>query len=181
MIVIGNGESRRDIDLNCIKSAKIGCNAIHRDCYVEHLVCVDKKTIEEAYAAGLTDTKIWTRDNLPEPPQGNQRADHPRHWGSGPYALLLATTMSDYIHIIGFDLWSSNRLVNNIYKDTPNYSSANSHAVDPRYWIYQISRIFLTYPDKYFIVYNKADWVLPESWRLANVEFKTLDNLTNKL
>jgi hypothetical protein len=79
--------------------------------------------------------------------------------------------------MIGFDLWSETRLVNNIYKNTDGYSKSDSHAVDPRYWIYQISRIFLENSDKYFIVYNKDDWALPESWRLANVTFKTLDNL----
>jgi len=78
---------------------------------------------------------------------------------------------------VGFDLYSKNNLVNNIYKDTSAYQSSTSHAVDPRYWIYQIGRIFLENTDKYFIVYNLPGWVLPKEWHLANVEFKTLDNI----
>lgn len=177
MIVIGNGESRQGIDISKLSGTKIGCNAIHRDFVVDHLVCVDSATLTEALNSNLTQTQIWSRETLPEPPQGNQRSDQPRHWGSGPYAVLLATTMAKEIKMIGFDLWSETQLVNNIYKDTNGYSNSKSHAVDPRYWVYQISRIFLENSDKYFIVYNKHNWVLPDSWRLANVEFKLLDNL----
>lgn len=181
MIVIGNGESRQGIDISKLSETKIGCNAIHRDFFVDHLVCVDQGPLKEALAANLTSTTIWHRDNLPETPQGNQRADLPKHWGSGPYAVLLATTMADNVRMIGFDLWSETRLVNNIYKDTNHYANSNSHAVDPRYWVYQISRIFLANPDKYFIVYNKEGWILPESWRLANVVFKTLDKVYSEM
>lgn len=177
MIVIGNGESRAGIDLNKIHDTKIGCNAIHRDFHVDHLVCVDIRTLKEAQSRNLTNTDIWSRDNLPPVLDGNQRADLPQHWGSGPYAVLLATTLSNDIKLIGFDLYSENRLVNNIYKDTANYDKADRPAVDPKYWIYQISRIFTAHPDKYFTVYNQAGWQLPDSWRLANVEFKTLDTI----
>jgi len=185
LIVIGNGESRRNIDLNEIPSLKIGCNAVHRDFHVDHLVCIDRLPLQEAINSNLNSTKIWTREEysrysvntLPPIPQGNQRADQTRNWGSGPYAILLALNFSDIIHIVGFDLYSTNNLVNNIYKDTSAYQSSTSHAVDPRYWIYQISRIFLENTDKYFIVYNLPGWVLPKEWCLANVEFKTLDNI----
>jgi hypothetical protein len=185
LIVIGNGESRRSIDLNEIPSLKIGCNAVHRDFHVDHLVCIDRLPLQEAIKSNLKSTTIWTREEysqysvntLPSIPQGNQRADQTRHWGSGPYAILLGLQFSDTVHIVGFDLYSKNNLVNNIYKDTDSYQSSTSHAVDPRYWIYQISRIFLENTDKYFVVYNLPGWVLPKEWCLANVEFKTLDNI----
>lgn len=177
MIVLGNGESRAGINLDELHDTKIGCNAIHRDFYVDHLVCVDVRTLKEAQASNLTNTTIWSRETLPQVPDGNQRADLPQHWGSGPYAVLLATTMSNDIKLIGFDLYSNNQLVNNIYKNTANYSTADKPAVDPKYWVYQISRIFAANTDKYFRVYNKAGWQLPDSWRLANVEFKTLDTI----
>ena len=185
LIVIGNGESRRSIDLSQIPSLKIGCNAVHRDFHVDHLVCIDRLPLQEAIKSNLKSTTIWTREEysqysvntLPSIPQGNQRADQTRHWGSGPYAILLGLQFSDTVHIVGFDLYSKNNLVNNIYKDTDSYQSSTSHAVDPRYWIYQISRIFLENTDKYFVVYNLPGWVLPKEWCLANVEFKTLDNI----
>jgi hypothetical protein len=181
MIVIGNGESRAGLDLNKIHDIKIGCNAIHRDFYVDHLVCVDAGTLREARASNLSNTVIWSRETLPPVPDGSQRADLPQHWGSGSYAVLLAAQMSNHIKILGFDLFSSNQLVNNIYKGTAHYSAADKPAVDPKYWVYQISRIITAYPDKYFTVYNKAGWQLPPSWQLANVEFKTLDNVVAML
>lgn len=186
MIVIGNGESRKNIDLDKLTSPKIGCNSIYKDFFVDHLVCVDRLPFLDAYSAKVADMAIWTRldyikkeyaNALPEPPQGSQRADNAIHWGSGPYAVLLSTFFSDTISLIGFDLYSSNGLVNNIYKGTPNYSPSSQHAVDPKYWIYQISRVFQENNDKYFIVYNNESWVMPNSWCLANVEFKTLDTL----
>jgi hypothetical protein len=186
MIVIGNGESRKGVDLTAINDTKIGCNAIHRDMYVDHIVCVDPAPLKEALAAQLKCTTVWTRPEyilntnasvLPNPPSGNQRPDHVRHWGSGSYAVLLGALLSDTIHIVGFDLYSKDRLVNNLYKDTVNYSSSNSRAVDPSYWIYQISRIMQANSDKYFIVYNIEGWQLPSQWQLDNVVFKKLDTI----
>ena len=48
MLVIGNGESRKHIDVDAINDTKIGCNAILRDYLVEHLICVDRKMVREA-------------------------------------------------------------------------------------------------------------------------------------
>lgn len=185
MLIIGNGESRAAIDIDRIDNKKIGCNAIHRDFFVDHLVCVDRRALTEAVSSDLPDTQIWTREEylsnrckkLPDVPQGNQRADQPRHWGSGPYAILLATEFSSEIHIIGFDLYGQNSLINNVYKGTTCYADPESRAVDPRYWIYQIGRIFLEHPDKYFVIYNTAEWILPTSWFLENVKLKNLDSI----
>jgi hypothetical protein len=145
--------------------------------------------LKEALSANLGKTKVWTRpeyvvagcDAVPDVPQGNQRPDQPKHWGSGPYAVLIAASLSREIHMVGFDLYSKNNLVNNVYKGQPHYSAADSPAVDPRYWIYQISRVFSDNPDKYFIVYNTEDWAMPDTWCLANVELKTLDSIRSTL
>jgi hypothetical protein len=191
MLAIGNGESRKRLSLT--KHA-VGCNALHRDFEVDHLICVDRRCLLEALQSSNTkSTKIYTRKEwigtvkdtrvqlVPELPyQGNNRADDPWHWGSGPFAVLLAAQLDNTVEIIGFDLYGKNNLVNNIYKDTKNYSQSDKKSVDPSYWIYQISKIFQCYPDKYFTVYNDRDWSLPESWNLANVKFETLDNYRSK-
>jgi hypothetical protein len=187
--VFGNGESRKNLNLNCFIETKIGCNAIHRDYYVEHLVCVDRRMVQEAldteFKGIIYTRKEWShffKNNpvtlLPDLPYtGNTRPDEPSQWGSGPYAVLLGATLDNNINLFGFDLHSPTRYVNNIYKDTANYDAATKPAIDPRYWIYQISKVFLNFPDKYFTVYNIEGWEPPESWILANVLFKTLDNL----
>lgn len=186
MIVIGNGESRKGIDL---PYHSIGCNAIHRDYEIEHIVCVDQRCVREALASPATHRSvIYTRPDIiklhrnadlkpiPEIPfEGTIRADQPQHWGSGGFALLIAATMSNDIKLIGFDVWGNGQQINNVYKDTENYNSATSRAVDPSYWIYQFSRVFKHYNDKYFTIYNNNSWQMPKEWNLDNVEFKTLD------
>ena len=192
MLVIGNGESRRDIDINSLDYTKIGCNAILRDAKVEHLVCVDKPMLREAVNSSYhKNSKVYTRKNLfvqhqleknirmvPDLPYaGNERADDPIHWGSGPYAVLLAAKLAtDDVHLLGFDLYSTDNRVNNVYKDTSNYSLSFKSAVDPRYWIYQIGKIFEHFPNTRFIIHQDETWQLPKSWKLSNV---SLDNISN--
>jgi len=188
VLVIGNGESRKNINFNQISTIKVGCNAIIRDYQVDHLVCIDRRTLIEATENSQYQGIIYTRADwlrmtkdprvvlVPSLPyQGTTRPDDPTHWGSGPYALLIATSLSETISLVGFDLWSRTSTVNNVYKDTKNYDASNKRAVDPRYWIYQISRVFQCYSNKYFIVYNDKEWIMPDSWKLDNVQFKTLD------
>jgi hypothetical protein len=188
MIVVGNGESRKDINLTNLKNI-VGCNALHRDYRVDHLICVDRRCVLEALnSPNCTNTKIYTRPEwlghfnhsnlLPVPVlpyDGELRQDDPFQWGSGGFALVLAAQLSDRIDIIGFDLWGNGKQVNNIYKDSKNYAKTDSHSVDPSYWIYQVGRVFECYPDKYFTVYNADGWQMPDMWQLANVNFKTID------
>ena len=189
IFVFGNGESRKDLNLNCITDPKVGCNAIHRDYYVDHLVCVDRRMVQEALDAQFKGT-IYTRTDwshffknnpvtlLPDLPYtGNTKPDEPFQWGSGPYAVLLAAMLDDHINLVGFDLHSPNQFVNNVYKDTANYAESSKPAVDPRYWVYQISKVFECFPDKYFVVFNNTEWQMPSSWHLANVKFKTIDSI----
>ena len=97
ILVVGNGESRKDVNINNIPMKKIGCNAIYRDYYVDHLVCVDKRMCQEAINAGFQkNSKIYTRHDwvgyfqnkrnlrtVPELPfTGYERWDVPWHWGA---------------------------------------------------------------------------------------------------
>lgn len=186
--VIGNGESRRSFQFDTNQEI-IGCNAIHRDMVVNHLVCCDRRMVEEAVANPSTENiNIYTRPRhyqdfkkikkhknvhlLPDLPYaGTTRADEAIHWNSGPFAILLAAKLGyKTINIIGFDLHSTTKKVNNIYKNTANYSSSQSAAVDPGYWIYQIQKIFDCYPDIEFNVFNTKDWQLPQQWIRPNIK-----------
>ena len=195
VVVIGNGESRRHLNLQEYKSkyTLIGCNAIHRDIQVNHLICCDRRMAAEATENLQTkNTLIYVRPSwfhffrkiqknknirtVPELPyKGELKRDDPDHWGSGGYAVLLAALLGfEEIEIIGFDLYSIDRAVNNIYKDTQNYSKSNSPPVDPSYWIYQIEKIFCYYPKTKFIIKNKSNWIMPQEWRKNNVSFVAL-------
>lgn len=184
MVVIGNGTSRKKIDFDKIDEVKIGCNAIFRDYFVEHLVCCDKRIVKQAleYHNNIYTRPRWNNDfgvnPLPLLPYtGTNRQDDPFHWGTGPYAILLATTLSNNIKIVGFDLYGINGKVNNIYSDTEGYSSADSSQVDYSYWIYQIGKVFQYNPDKKFTIYQIKDWIMPKQWNYGNISLDTLDNL----
>ena len=192
MLVIGNGESRASVNINKLNYTKIGCNAILRDFKVDHLVCVDKRMLVEAFDSSYhKHAQVHTRRNnfvhyrleknirmVPDLPYvGDQRPDDPIHWGAGPYAVLLAAKLTqDDIHLLGFDLYSADKRVNNVYKDTVNYSHAHKSAVDPRYWIYQIGKIFECFPNTRFIVHND-DFELPKAWKHSNISLDTISNL----
>ena len=182
MLVIGNGESRKFLDLSQINRNKVACNAAHRDLKVDHLVCVDRKTLEEAVSEH---NRIYTRTQwlgrykdhnnvfpVPDLPySGIQRWDDAWHWGSGPYAILLAAQLTtiNRVDVVGFDLYSKNNRVNNVYKGTKNYAAENKAAVDPRYWIYQISKVFEIYNNTEFVIHQPEDWEQPTSWKKSNV------------
>lgn len=185
--VIGNGESRIGLDLNKIYP-KIGCNAIYRDYNVDHLICVDRRMVKEALAKKVNSV-IYTRKDwfrsfpyplmpVPDLPYtSDARPDQPIHWGSGPYAVLVATTMDETIGLIGFDLYSKTKTINNVYKDTENYDKKEKNPIDPRYWIHQIGKVFESYPRKKFIVYQETSWNLPKQWNHPNVSLDKYDNI----
>ena len=188
MLVIGNGESRVGIDIDAIDDLKIGCNAIIRDYYVDHLICVDRRMVKEAILTRTpniytrtdwvnefkTDKRVTTVPQLPY--KGKERPDEPFQWGSGPYAVLLAAKLSTDVSLIGFDLYSQTKQINNVYKGTKNYNDTDYRAVDPRYWVHQIGKVFEIYNRRLFTIYQKADWELPKAWNHPNV---MVDNISN--
>lgn len=195
VIVVGNGESRKYIDLKKPKIPIIGCNALHRDFCVDHLITCDRRMLHEAVISPNTaNTKIYVRPEnyhhfrkmvkdkrihrLPELPyQGVLRQDEPRNWGSGSYATLIAAQSDfDDIILLGFDLYGIEDKVNNLYKNTQNYLSGDKPAVDPSYWRYQIGKVLDCYPKKRFIIYNNRDWIMPSNWQKNNVEQRYLSS-----
>ena len=133
-LVIGNGESRKGINLNKFKNFEtVGCNALHRDIAVDHLVCCDRRMVEESITSNNTiNTKIYVRDEwyryfrkirkdkriqcLPSIPyQSDRKQDKPINWGSGPYAILVAANLQPKkITLLGFDLYGLEGNANNI-------------------------------------------------------------------
>jgi hypothetical protein len=194
-VVIGNGESRRNTNLETyrLEYKLIGCNALHRDTIVDHLICCDRRMAAEATENTQTkDTLIYVRPswfhyfrkiqknknirlvpNLPY--KGDFKRDDPDHWGSGGFAVLLAASLEfDTIELIGFDLYPISENVNNIYKGTQNYSKAVSQPVDPSYWVYQIGQVFKFFPKSQFIIRNHQTWSIPQEWQKNNVTFVAL-------
>lgn len=175
--VIGNGQSRKNFVLDSIQDYTIGCNAVYRDYKCDELVAVDMRMVNEI----LTNNNhlpVYTRQDwvdhysdlrvrfLPDLPfNGELKADQPFHWNSGPYSILLAALKNPIeIHLIGFDLWSKNDRVNNVYKDTANYAKSSTSNIDPSLWIYQLEKLFRHYPQIQFIQHQETNWQIPPSW-----------------
>lgn len=194
-VVIGNGESRRYINLDNFKSTHtlIGCNALHRDIKIDHLVCCDRRMVDEAINnPNIDDTLIYVRDSWyhyfrkilknkkiqrlpPIPVTGELKRDNADHWGSGCYAILLAAHLGfTEITLVGFDLYPIKERVNNLYKGTQNYAKNDAQAVDYSFWVYQTSLVFRHYPLVEFTIINHTGWVMPKEWQKNNVKFVAL-------
>ena len=100
---------------------------------MNHLICCDRKMVLESIAeTDLQKTTVYTRpeyihmhpllQSLPTLPYTSDlRQDQPMHWGSGPYAVLLATQLNSENHtinLLGFDLYGQGEHINNVYKDS---------------------------------------------------------------
>ena len=203
VLVMGNGESRSSINIQNLlgKISLVGCNAIHRDAVVNHLVCCDERMVREAVENPNTaSTFIHVREHafqwfrkvqkhkniilLPDiPNQEHNRIDQSRNWGSGTYALLVASQLPDIkkIYLLGFDLYGNDKLVNNLYKNTKNYSAGGSHSIDPSYWIWQAAKVFKLFPDIKYSIVNHDHWLMPPEWKKSNVGFLSIDNFKNQL
>jgi hypothetical protein len=198
-LVFGNGESRSNINLIPFykRYTLIGCNAIFRDQPIDHLICCDRRMVEESLSVdGFT---IYTRprhyfdyrkikknkriSRLPNLPyHANEKKDQEIHWGSGPYAILLACQLDfKNIYLIGFDLYGIENRINNIYKGTKNYLHEDSRSVDPSYWIYQIKKLFQIFNDRNFVVLNLESWKMPREWKLPNVGFFEINKIYDLL
>jgi hypothetical protein len=193
--IIGNGKSRLGFDITPMKkfSTVIGCNAQFRDYNFDYFVCADKHMCQEAVNTVGKNTNIYTRDRwhkefamwpnvkkLPELPySGDKRPDEPFHWGTGPYAGVLASTFKPKaIFMIGFDLWQlpGQKEDNNIYRNSKGYEYIK-RPVDPSYWIHQFAKLF-EHIDSRWIVVNRPDWKMPDEWsKNKNVFQETYDGM----
>ena len=195
MLVIGNGESRKDLDIQSLKLPTVGCNAIFRDMIVDHLVCCDRRMLREALKHENTKTSImYTREDWNEdfhvfpvpkvPYVGELRQDDPWHWGTGQYALLVAIQycVTEHVHIVGFDMFGNDGLVNNIYKGTESYSEANKPAVDYSYWMYQNRKIFECFPKQNFNFYVGDQFETPKNWKdLPNLKILPISKIKDSI
>jgi len=198
---IGNGESRRDFDVNALKQygTLYGANAVFRDTTVDHLICCDRRMAMETVSAKYEGT-VYTRedwysffpyDNFKQLPAlpwtETDKWTQSFHMGSGLHAVNIALHNSaDVVVVIGHDFWGNGSSHNNIYKGTENYADLVAPAVDPSFWIKQFVMFFAAYPDKQFVFCqpNVKTWRKPPGWdtdALPNVQYEELNTLIDTL
>ena len=176
--VLGNGTSRKSIDLNELKeNGKIyACNAVYRTFNPDYLVAVDVKMVLEINKAGYQHkNEVWTNPNKSYQRIKNLNFFNPsKGWSSGPTALWLAAEHGyETIYILGFDYRGLNegKLLNNIYADTANYKKSTDGATFFGNWMRQTKAVIKENPQINFVRVIQPDNYDPE-------ELNTFDNYT---
>jgi hypothetical protein len=172
---IGNGPSKKKLDLNLLKDVGpiYGCNRLVETFLVDNTIVVDRNTLIDLIAQGYNNkTNIYTRrawhklvqaDNLYflDDPIKNpvEIWDKESHWGSGVHALNLAAKHgADIVIMLGYDLYNAD--------------------LDPSCWIYQIKKCFELYSNTQFVQIQNDKWECPQEWDTENF---LIDNFKNLL
>ena len=184
--VIGNGVSRRDIDLNKLKKfGKIyGCNALYRDFIPDVLVATDKPIAEKIQESGYAKkNRFYTR----RPINGLGAWQLPKEYygySSGPNAVgLAAKDHHSIIYMMGFDMGPNlNNQFNNMYADTEFYKNINDRPTFTGNWIKQICKIAHDYPSTRFIrVYGETTAQIQELNSLNNMRHESIDTFLDRI
>ena len=181
--VIGNGESRKDIDLYPLKNyGKVyACNAVFRTFEPDYLVAVDVKMILEInHAKYQMNHPVWTNPNKQySGMQGFNFFQPSKGWSSGPTALWLASQQEyQIIYILGFDFkGTDSNNFNNIYSDTENYKKSNDTATYYGNWLRQTKTVIEQHNTKikYVRVIAPDNFIPSELNKISNLTHITTD------
>ena len=172
--VLGNGESRKTIDLYSLKKfGKVyACNAVYRHFKPDYLVAVDVKMILEInQSKWQMENEVWTNPNKQfHGMQGFNFFQPSKGWSSGPTALHLASTHGhDTIYILGFDFHGSKdkdgqrTKVNNLYAGTHNYKRVGEPATYFGNWERQTASVCDSHQGTQYIrVRDEGDDFIPK-------------------
>jgi hypothetical protein len=182
--VLGNGTSRKDLDLTKLKQngTVYGCNAIYREYLPDYLVAVDTKMVLELNKESVQHRcSVWTNPNKAFSKfTGFNFFSPSKGWSSGPTALHMASDYSnDEVYILGFDykgLGTNGEFVNNIYADTFNYKRSHERATYYGNWLKQTATTIQKFSKKRYIrVLGENVFVPNELSKLPNLNHISMD------
>ena len=192
--VLGNGESRRGIEINDLKEkgTVFACNAVYRTHRPDFLIAVDPKMIFEIAETDYpVHNKVWSNFNA----QYNKHPKILNHinwfkpslgWSSGPTALRMACEHGfKEIYILGFDYQGLNQgkrfTLNNIFGDTRNYKKRNDEATFYGNWMNQTKRCLQDFKDVQFHRVIPKGWFKPKDLGWAgNIDHPTTEEFLAK-
>tara|TARA_Y100001951_G_C11163893_1_gene196355 strand:+ start:74 stop:664 length:591 start_codon:yes stop_codon:yes gene_type:complete len=185
VFAIGNGESRKDLNLGELYEFGIiyGCNALYRDFQPDALVVVDPKMKEEIRKTDyLLKNKVYFKEE--HDVISRKFPDDVFRWGyaSGPTSVLIACIEEepDEVYLIGHDLQSPNEYFNNVYKDTENYLESNTPPCPPDNWITQLKWCFNDFKTIQF--YKVSSLMKVNEWdEIENIHYITFDEMWKRL
>jgi len=192
--VLGNGESRKGIDINDLKEkgTVFACNAVYRTHRPHFLIAVDPKMIFEIAETDYpVHNKVWSNFNA----QYNKHPKILNHvnwfkpslgWSSGPTALRMACEHGfKEIYILGFDYQGLNQgkrfTLNNIFGDTRNYKKRNDEATFYGNWMNQTKRCLQDFKDVKFHRVIPKGWFRPKDleWN-GNIDHPTTEEFLSR-
>lgn len=192
--VLGNGESRKGIDINDLKEkgTVFACNAVYRTHRPHFLIAVDPKMmLEIAETEYMIHNKVWSNFNAQY--QKHQRImDHCNWfkpslgWSSGPTALRMACERGfKQVYILGFDYQGHKEgqrfKLNNMFGDTRNYKRRKDEATFYGNWMNQTKRCLQDFKDVTFHRVIPKDWFKPKDldW-IKNINHPTTEEFLAK-
>jgi len=152
--VLGNGISRKELDLNWLKTlgTVYGCNALYREFQPNVLVSTDRPISERIQHEGYAlRNKFYTR----RPIAGQGALSVPQQYfgfSSGPIAVGQAAIDKNIaIYLIGFDMGPDQQgKFNNIYADTEFYKKSSANPTYSGNWVRQLITVMKDYPKSNF-------------------------------
>jgi hypothetical protein len=172
--VLGNGKTRLQVDPIVLKNrgGLYVCNRAALDMEYDVCVAVDKEISSELQHKGHT---VYTRSNALLTEHAVQIQKN-AGWSSGPVAATIAAQNGHaYIFLIGMDLISDTKYINNIYADTEHYKTSDATAIAYANWVSQIDTLLREYTSQRFIHVNPLCGYTPEQWtRHKNFQTMTL-------
>lgn len=174
-IVLGNGVSRRPIDVDqLLKIVPVyGCNALYRTHTPTVLVATDRPISQQIQESGYARiNRFYTR----RPIHDSGARTVPREYfgfSSGPIATALAAQDNHTrIYLLGFDMGPSETgKFNNVYADTEFYKRTDNLPTFTGNWVRQLCTVAKDHPNCEFIrVHGPTTANIPEFDKVHNMQ-----------
>ena len=183
--VLGNGVSRRDVDLNNLKhfGPIYGCNALYRDFTPTALISTDKPISDRIQDSGYAlKNRFYTRRPIP----GSGAHPVPQKYfgySSGPLATSIAAMdNARIIYLIGFDMGPVNNHFNNVYANTEFYKKSSAVPTYTGNWVNQIKTVMRDYSGILFVrIMGHTTAVIADLDRIPNLQTMTMSEFLNRI
>jgi len=189
--VLGNGVSRRNIELTRLKQlgSVYGCNALYRDFAPDCLVATDRPISQQIQESGYSKQhRFYTRKPLP----GTGAFVIPQKYyanSSGPAACAIAALDGhNQLYMLGYDMGPVNQHFNNVYAGTDFYKSHDSVPTFTGNWVKQVVQVCKDFAHTQFVrVVGETTAQIAELQKIPNLihiplhEFVHRINTTDQL
>ena len=184
--VLGNGVSRRQVDLDQLKlhGTVYGCNALYREFVPDVLISTDNPISTHIQQSGYSANHThYTRKPLPD--TGAQRVPQ-QYFGfsSGPIAVgIAALARHESVYLIGFDMGPTRTgHFNNCYADTEFYKKSSANPTFTGNWVRQLKTIAKEHLTTRFVrVQGDTTAQISELLGISNMSHMPIEDFLNRI